>query len=288
MAITSMRDIPLSAIVVRGSQPRCHFDPEAMKTLAESIKIYGILQPLLVRPIKGGKYELIAGERRYRVAQRLNLPSVPVQVREMSDTEALECALVENLQRQDLNCIEETESILQLLSLKLGITETQVISLLNKIANHKRGKGTDNNVRKECEEIRAIFNSLGKLSLEAFRTHRLPLFNLPSELLEALRSGQIEYTKAKAIATLSDLSDRQALLKQSIEKSLSLRQIQAIVKQQKSDLRSESRQLQNQMETIYKKTKNLKVWSNPQKQEKLKHLLEVWEELLKDEVAESE
>lgn len=284
---TGMRELPLTAIVVRNFQPRCHFDPLAMEALTQSIRAHGILQPLLVRPIEGGKYELVAGERRYRVAQILNLVVVPVQVRTLSDTEALECALIENLQREELNCIEETESILQLLMLKLSLSQTEVISLLNKMANHKR-KSTDNVVRKEAEEVETIFQSLGKLSVEAFRTHRLPLLNLPSEVLEALRCSKIKYTKAKVIASVSDPIQRQEILTKAITESLSLRTIQAIVKQYKVDLRSESRELQTQMDSIYKKAKQLKVWKDPGKQEKLKQLLEAWEGLLKDEELERE
>ncbi|WP_199250096.1 ParB/RepB/Spo0J family partition protein [[Phormidium] sp. ETS-05] len=101
------------------SQPRRYFDETQMQQLVASVREFGIIQPLLVRPM-GDKYEIVAGERRYRAALAVGLTAIPVIVRVLNDTEALECALMENLQRCDLNPVEETEGILRLLELSLG------------------------------------------------------------------------------------------------------------------------------------------------------------------------
>lgn len=133
-----------------------------MAQLTASIKENGILQPLLVRPV-GDKYEVVAGERRLKAAQAVGLTEVPVTVRFLSDLQASEYALIENLQRQDLNPVEETEEILQLLMLNLNMDQSEVISLLNKMANKKRGL-TDNVVSSEEEVVEKTFKKVGRLS----------------------------------------------------------------------------------------------------------------------------
>jgi ParB family chromosome partitioning protein len=197
--------------------------------MVESVRIDGILQPLLVRPKDDG-YELVAGERRLRAAQAVGLTEVPVTVREMSDTEARQFALTENLQREDLNPVDETEGILALLEMRLERSREEVIALLNQIARTNRGL-TDNVVRDDdVGAVNEVFGSVGRLTPESFRTHRLPLLNLPKDLLDALREGKIEYTKAKAIAQLKDSDARGQLLEEAIEQALSLTEIRDRVK----------------------------------------------------------
>ena len=273
--------VPLSQIVIRVTQPRHYFDPKAMQSLVESVGSEGILQPLLVRPV-GDKYELVAGERRYRAAQECSLSEVPVTIREMSETQAIQYALTENLQREDLNPIEETEGILDLLVLRLSTDRAGVVSLLNKLSKTQRRKAADNDVRPEEKQILAeVFGSLGKMSPESFRTHRLPLLNLPSDILDALRSGSIEYTKAREIAKVESESDRRELLSAAIEYNLSVNQIREKVKALQPP--SEGMELQSLLETTYKRVKKFKVWSNPDKQERLKSLLVELEALIAED-----
>ena len=270
--------VPLSQIVMPGTQPRHYFDPKAMSSLIESVSNEGILQPLLVRPV-GNKYELVAGERRYRAAKECSLRKVPVTIREISDTQAIQYALTENLQREDLNPVEETEGILDLLALKLSTDREGVIFLLNKLSKAKRGMTADYDVRSSEKQILAeVFASIGKMSPESFRTHRLPLLNLPSDILNALRAGEIEYTKAREIAKVESESERMDLLSDVLEYNLSVNQIRAKVR----DLQppSAGMELQKQLETTYKRVKKFKVWSNPDKQEKLKSLLAELEALI--------
>jgi ParB family transcriptional regulator, chromosome partitioning protein len=217
--------VPTDRIVLPQQQPRRYFDPRAMQELVESVKQLGILQPLLVRPIGGSKYELVAGERRYRAASSLGLTEVPVAIRELTDAEALQIALLENLQREDLNAIEETEGILQLLAMKLNSAPESVVALLGAAAHPERD-GVDNVIHSsDWQTVSDTFALVGKYTPESFRTNRLPLLNLPDDVIGALREGRIEYTKARAIARIKDSSDRSQLLEEAIALDLSLTQI---------------------------------------------------------------
>lgn len=140
---TTPSTVPLDKIVLPSTQPRRYFDDSAMQSLVESVKCDGILQPLLVRPVQD-KYSLVAGERRYKAAQSAGLTEVPVTIREMSDEQAVQYALTENLQREDLNPIEETSGIIQLLALRLGCEPADVSPLLYRMENEAKGKITRN------------------------------------------------------------------------------------------------------------------------------------------------
>ncbi|MDZ8240256.1 MAG: ParB/RepB/Spo0J family partition protein [Nostoc sp. ChiQUE01a] len=274
--------VQLDKIVLPATQPRRYFDPQAMQSLVESVKQNGILQPLLVRPV-GDKYELVAGERRYRAAQTAALTSVPVNVREMSDEQAVQYALTENLQREDLNPVEETEGTLQLLALRLGCETAQVSSVLYRMDNEAKGKITRNvSGNSEAEIVEKVFAQLGKISWQSFVRTRLPLLKLPEEILSALRAGQIEYTKAKEISKLTSKEERIELLEAAISLSLPLSEIQRQVKAKQSS--ATPIPLQSRLEATYKKAKKSKLlWDNPQKQEKLESLLGELEALMADE-----
>jgi ParB family chromosome partitioning protein len=273
--------VSLDKIVLPSTQPRRYFDPKAMQSLVESVKREGILQPLLVRPV-GDKYELVAGERRYRAAQTAALTEVPITAREMSDEQAAQYALTENLQRSDLNPIEETEGILQLLALRLGCETAAVSPVLYRMENEAKGKITRNvSGNSEAEIVEKVFADLGKMSWQSFVRTRLPLLKLPLDILSALRAGQIEYTKGKEIAKLTSKEERTELLEAAISLDLSLSEIQKQVKAKQPAATLPP--LQSHLEATYKKAKKLKVWENSQKQEKLESLLKELEALMADE-----
>lgn len=277
----SSKTLRLEQICPCQFQPRNYFNEVAMEELAASIKEHGILQPLLVRPIPGNQYELVAGERRYKAAQAVGLTVVPVTVREMSDPEVLQYALVENLQREDLNPVEETEGILQLLEMRLQKDRDWIISLLNYMANGKRGL-TDGAVRnREQKLIEDVFSTIGRLSPESFRTHRLPLLKLPPELFEALRYGRIQWTKAKEIAKIESESERLALLEQAIAQCLSLRQIQQIIREKKTP--RDSAQQQREVEGLLQQFTQFKAWENPDKRYKMESLLTELKQLITEQ-----
>ena len=128
---SALRDVPTSSIQPNPNQPRVHFDEESLKDLANSIKEIGILQPLLVREVSPGSYQLIAGERRWRAAQRAKLAEVPVVVREIDQLGSVEQALVENLHRQDLTALEEASAYQQLVD-DFSLTHEQVAKRVGK------------------------------------------------------------------------------------------------------------------------------------------------------------
>ena len=133
-AISAAEFVAIDQIQV-SPQPRRYFDPDKHAQLTESVKQYGILEPLIVRSLNDDQYGLIAGERRYRAAKAAGLTEVPVVIREMNDTEALHISLIENLQRDDLNPLDETESILKLLSIRLKLDVQDVPALLYQMKN---------------------------------------------------------------------------------------------------------------------------------------------------------
>jgi len=137
----STSTLPLDDIIPNRDQPRKTFDEGALEELADSIRQHGVLQPLLVRPLPEGHYQLVAGERRWRAARMAGLTELPVVVKELNDTEAMELAIIENLQREDLNPIEEAEG-LQALADKCGYTQEEIALSVGKsrpaIANSLR------------------------------------------------------------------------------------------------------------------------------------------------------
>lgn len=275
--------VDLAKIVLPKQQPRRYFDPAKMQQLAASVQQHGILEPLLVRPLKDG-YELIAGERRYRAAKDVGLNEVPVVVREMSDQDALQIAIVENLQREDLNPLEETEGIMTLLSMQLQISQQEVSQLLHRLA-----KSSDNVVGKDAEQlatINIVFDAVGGMDWKSFASHRLPLMNLPETILDALREGKIEYTKARAIARVKDVEQQEALLKEAVSQNLSLSQIKEKVSELKATTTEETKSsypLKSRFDTTYRLSKRSKVWNDPKKQKKLEKLLAELESLFSEE-----
>ncbi|MBD2536746.1 ParB/RepB/Spo0J family partition protein [Nostoc flagelliforme FACHB-838] len=281
--------LALSSIVLPSKQPRRYFDPAKMDQLIQSVKEYGILENLLIRPIpdQDGQYELVAGERRYRAAQASGLLEVPVTIRDLTDSEAISIALVENLQREDLNPVEETEAVLQLLALRLQCAQAEVVSLLYRMQNDV-SRLTDNVISQpEGESIKAVFTELGLMGWESFVSNRLPLLKLPEDILDALRSGKIEYTKSRMIARVKNEQLRKTLLAEAIGSGLSLNQIKERVSSfnnaEPQQEESESAPVKQRITSILSQVQKTKVWSNPKKQKQLDKLLSQIESLLESE-----
>ncbi|WP_017653114.1 ParB/RepB/Spo0J family partition protein [Fortiea contorta] len=229
-----------------------------------------------------GYSDMIAGERRYRAAQELKFSDVPIVSRELDDQQALQVALIENLQREDLNAIEETEAILELLSITLNISNDEVASILNR-ANHakNRGQELEENVFLQFKTIESVLTGIGRFSAESFRTSRLPLLNLPAEILQALRAGQIEFTKARAIARVKNEQQRQTLLKLAVSQDLSLSEI----KQKIQELNSSGQTISHasyvqRYSQIGQQLRKADIWDNPNKRAKLDSLLSQIEDLV--------
>lgn len=191
--------IPVERLVPNPNQPRREFSIAALEDLAASIRQKGVLQPLIVRPIDGtDQYEIVAGERRWRAAQLAQVHSLPVVVRIFDDTEVLEVAIIENIQRADLNAIEEAAGFRQLMD-KFGHTQEKIAEALSKSRSHV--------------------------------ANLLRLLNLPEDVQALIRGGQISAGHARALITTSNPSD---LAKTVVEKGLSVRETENLVRQTSS------------------------------------------------------
>jgi ParB family chromosome partitioning protein len=182
-------DVPITMIDPNPHQPRHTIGGEALDDLVSSIRQHGILQPLLMTK-KGGRYQIIAGERRFRAAQKLGLPSVPGLVREAREIEQLEMAIVENVQRQDLNPVEEGQGYQQL-GEDFGLTQEEI-------------------ARKVGKSRATIANALRVLAL-------------PPIMLQALRQGTITSSHAKILLSAVTPSEREKLFQQILEQKLPVR-----------------------------------------------------------------
>ena len=195
--VKSAVKLNINDIEPKRDQPRKTFNEEALAELADSIALHGVIQPLLVRPISDGGYQLIAGERRWRASRLAGLTEVPVVIREMTDSEAMELALIENLQREDLNPIEEAEGY-KLLMDTYSLTQEQ--------AAERVGKSRP-----------AVANAMRLLAL-------------PKEVLDLIKEGRISSGHGRTLLGLNDKSLMPKLCSEIEEKQLSVRQLESIVK----------------------------------------------------------
>ena len=276
--------VAISQIQLPKSQPRRYFDEEKLAQLVQSVETYGVLEPLLVRPIEGadGKYELVAGERRLRAAKAAGLEAVPVSIRTFADQEALQVALMENLQREDLNPVEETEAIMDLLALTLDASRDEVAALFYQAHNAKhRGQELRQNVLSQLEQVESLLTNLGRFNIDSFRASRLPLLKLPTDVLEVLRQGKLEYTKAQALARVKDDQQRSALLSRAIEESLPVSVIKSEVKALKEKPEGKPEQaVYDRYQSLGQRLKKSAVWADRKKRDRLAKLLNDIEKLL--------
>lgn len=223
-----VRLIGIDDLIAGKNQPRKNF--ENIQDLVDSIREKGVIEPLIVRP-KGIKYEIVVGERRYRAAQQAGLREVPCLVREYSDDEMLEVALIENLQREDLNPIEETQGIIDLLNLKMSAFEEfknfekGAISVLNTMHNYKRGRITHNVIGKIQKVVEDLF-SLTAMKWESFLINRVPLLSLPDDLKDALiHHKSFKPAHAREIGKIDDPALRGQLIKAVLDDGMGLREL---------------------------------------------------------------
>lgn len=208
--------IKLIDIVVNKEQPRKVFDDEKLNELAESISQHGVIQPILVRPLSDGTYQIVAGERRWRASRIAGLTEIPAVVREMSQEEAMAVALIENLQREDLNPIEESEGI-KLLIDKFELTQEEVSKRLGKSRS-------------------SVTNSLR-------------ILKLPDEVKKYVENSIISTGHAKAILSLESEEKIIEIAKLIIEKNLSVRETESLVK--KLNSQKTIKQKQNKKRDIF-------------------------------------
>ena len=191
-------------ISVNSHQPRTHFDPTELENLMNSIKVHGIISPLVATKREDGSYELIAGERRLRSAKALGLQTVPVIIRDVKEQEKLEIALIENIQRKQLSAIEEAYSYERLLS-EFNLTQDEVAKRVGK------SRSTVANM--------------------------LRLLELPQEVQQAIIDDKISEGHARAIASLATVQEQLAMLHKIIEAKISVREVEAHVQAKKGIVR---------------------------------------------------
>jgi ParB family transcriptional regulator, chromosome partitioning protein len=192
-----LREVPLGSISPNPNQPRGRFDEEGLVELAHSIRELGVLQPILVRPMPDGQFQLIAGERRWRAAKRCGLDSIPCVVRTTDDVASVEQALVENLHRQDLTALEEAAAYLQLIE-EFHLTHEE---LAKKVAKSRA----------------AISNTLR-------------LLQLPASIQHLLSDGRISAGHARALLGTPDRSFQEALAHRIVEEGLSVRLVEELIR----------------------------------------------------------
>jgi len=189
-----LRELPVELIAPNPNQPRKRFDSDALQALADSLGEKGVLQPVLVRPLAGGTYELVAGERRWRAAQLTGLETLPALVRERDDAQTLEAALVENMAREDLNPIEEARAVAALVE-ELGLTREQV--------GRRIGRS------------RVAVSNL------------LRLLDLPDEAIALVESGSLTEGHGRALLLAPDHADRRRLAREATTEGWSVRVTEA-------------------------------------------------------------
>jgi ParB family transcriptional regulator, chromosome partitioning protein len=197
-----LRQLPLELISANPHQPRDRFDETALVALAESIKARGVLQPVLVRPLAGGTYELIAGERRWRAAKLAELESVPAIVRHHDDAASLEVALIENMAREDLNPVEEARACAAL---------TEELGLSREDVGRRVGRS------------RVAVSNL------------IRLLDLPDETLESIQAGDLSEGHGRALLLASDHGDRRRLGRVAVQRGWSVRETEQRARETRSD-----------------------------------------------------
>lgn len=200
-----LQELPIAAIRPNPYQPRDRFDEEGLGALADSIREVGLLQPVLVRPAGDG-YELVAGERRWRAAHRAGLQVIPAIVRQTEDRRALQAALVENLQRDDLNPLEEASAYQQMIE-DFSMTHEQVATTIGK-------------------SRAAVSNTLR-------------LLQLPPSIQRALREGRLSMGHARALLGTPDRAFQEALARRAIKEDLSVRAVEEAVRARNDDAEPE-------------------------------------------------
>jgi ParB family chromosome partitioning protein len=193
----SLQQIPVALIDPNPRQPRASFDEANLRELAESVRVRGVLQPVLVRPLPGGRYELVAGERRLRAAKLAGLERVPALIRSTEENERLELALIENMARQDLNPVDAARACAALVD-ELGLTKEEV--------GRRVGRS------------RAAISNMVRL------------LELPDEVLEMLESAELSEGHGRAILQLRDRSAQRALARRVRDEALSVRRTEALAR----------------------------------------------------------
>ena len=207
-----------SEIEPNRDQPRKNFSEEAINTLADSIQQHGILQPILVRPMADGGYKIVAGERRWRAARRLGLDEVPVIIKEFSDVEAAQIALIENLQRENLNPVEEATGYKELIE-KYDMTQESVAKTVGRS--------------------------------RSYITNSLRILNLPERVLELVENGDLSLGHAKALLSFNDEEILIATALKASEGGLTVRQVERAAQKSNEDAENNAKSADKRIDNYF-------------------------------------
>lgn len=203
-SVSALQSLNISAIEPLSGNPRKRFDESALEELAASIATRGVIQPIIVRPMGGGKYQLVAGERRWRAAQKARLHEIPALVRDLSEREVMALALIENLQREDLNPVEEARAY-QRLAEEEGMTQAEIARMVEKSRSHVA------NIQR--------------------------LLALPSAVLDLVEGGKLSMGHARALIGQEDAAD---LAQKAVNDNLSVREMEKLVRKLARSVKGEA------------------------------------------------
>jgi ParB family chromosome partitioning protein len=263
--------VPLNQIQRSNKNPRKSFDAAKMAQLTASVQKYGVLEAVLLKPLQPSheplRYELVFGERRYLAAEAAGLSEIrariltPEEVQQWREVDIAQIRLIENLNREDLNAVEETHAIVELLALQLQVSATEIPRLLYRLhQQHRKRKGEENHsshtdvgmvpltslneqlsqwmnnsddavmFERVLWEVEYTFEGLGRFTWQSFVQHRLPLLNLPVDVQNAIRAGQLPYSAGKLMARITDKDQRRTLMEQAITEDWTREQIAEAVR----------------------------------------------------------
>lgn len=263
--------VPLNQIQRSNKNPRKSFNAAKMAQLTASVQKYGVLEAVLLKPLPAAqepfRYELVFGERRYLAAEAAGLSEIRAriltseEVQQWKEVDIAQIRLIENLNREDLNAVEETHAIVELLALQLQVPATEIPRLLYRLhQQHRKRRGEENYAshtgvgmvpltslneqlsqwmnnsddavmfERVLWEVEYAFEGLGRFSWQSFVQHRLPLLNLPLDVQNAIRAGQLPYSAGKLMARITDKDQRQVLLEQATASSWTREQIAEAVR----------------------------------------------------------
>jgi ParB family chromosome partitioning protein len=201
-----LASLPVGSIEPHPDQPRRHFDEDALDELAASIAVRGVIQPVIVRPLPGGRYQLVAGERRWRAAQRARLHEIPALVRELAERDVMALALIENIQREDLNPVEEARAYHRLAEHE-DMTQAEIARLVEKSRSHV--------------------------------ANLLRLLSLPASVLDHVEAGRLDMGHARALVGHGDAV---AIAERAVSEGLTVRDVERLARKDRGEVKSEPRQ----------------------------------------------
>lgn len=194
LTASGLASLPVGSIEPHPDQPRRHFDEDALSELAASIEARGVIQPVIVRPLPGGRYQLVAGERRWRAAQRAQVHEIPAIVRELADRDVMALALIENIQREDLNPVEEARAYHRLAD-REGLTQADIARMVDKSRSHVA------NMQR--------------------------LLSLPDDVLDHVEQGRLDMGHARALIGRDDAAE---LAQRAVDQKLSVREVEKLAR----------------------------------------------------------